>query len=104
MATHDPNKHDPKDRETCADYLRDLADEVEEGRVEAIWVVTTTAANFPPVNGHLSLLGPTHDGVALAKLFFMVDRLKHTLFNSLVGDDRFVVTNDKTGPRDEGGE
>lgn len=77
-------EHDPRDRDACADYLRDLADKVESGDVESVWAVAMPVPeSTAKVEGYMAVLGPTPDGIALAKLFLLVAQQQHVLLSVL---------------------
>ncbi len=92
-------EHDPMDRQTCAEYLHNLADKVESGAVEGLWVVVTPARG-ERIDSHLSLLGPSPDGIALARLMWEDELLRQKLRDVVLDGSLFTVTNRKTGPRD----
>jgi len=93
--------HDPIHRQTCAEYLRGLAKRVESGAVEGVWVVVTPAGK-DPINSHLSLLGPSHDKIALARLMFEDELLRQKIRDVVLNDSLFGSwgTDRKTGPCD----
>ena len=86
-------EHHKIDRVTSAEWLRELADHVEEGRVEGLWVVATSAPGASVEGARLSLLGPSTDDVACARLYLRMERLRHLLLDSLNQDASFQVLN-----------
>lgn len=91
------SEHKPEHRDQAADYLRDLADKVEAGEVEGLWVCTTAAKPEGTSGTRLSLLGPNPDHLAGARLFLLLERTRLLFLDQLNGDDAFAVLDDPTG-------
>ena len=91
-------EHRQEDRTSTADNLRQMADLIEEGKVEAIWMVATSATQDPLRGTMMALMGPSPDNIAIARLFLYAERMRHLLLQSLNGDLSLRVMGDKKKP------
>lgn len=73
----------------AATYLREVADKIEAGDIEALWVATTPTGDKGFYEANLLLMGRDPDHLAAALLYLFLDRAKLMFLDQIGSGDRF---------------